>query len=77
MLLPALLLLVGPGAWLGLPRVLRPFEIAVRKVGTELNDLPGYVQMKHSFEGLQSDDWISLDEGSWFPHANFLSRSQF
>ena len=77
MLLPALLLIVGLGAWLGLPRVLRPFEIAVRKVGTELNDLPGYVQMKHSFEGLQSDDWISLDEGSWFYMPTFYPAVSF
>lgn len=77
MLLPALLLIVGLGAWLGLPRVLHPFELAVRKVGTELNDLPGYVQMKHSFEGLQSDDWISLDEGSWFYMPTFYPAVSF
>ena len=74
---PALLFFVGLGAWLGLPTVLRPIEFATRTVGTELNDLPGYVDAKHSFTGLQSDDWIALDEGSWFYMPTFYPAVSF
>ncbi|MFN3193968.1 MAG: efflux RND transporter permease subunit [Aureliella sp.] len=74
---PALLFFVGLGAWFGLPAVLRPIELAARKVGTELNDLPGYVDAKHSFTGLQSDDWIALDEGSWFYMPTFYPAVSF
>lgn len=74
---PALLFFVGLGAWFGLPTVLRPIEVATRTVGTELNDLPGYVEAKHSFTGLQSDDWIALDEGSWFYMPTFYPAVSF
>ncbi|GAB5402958.1 MAG: hypothetical protein Aurels2KO_11890 [Aureliella sp.] len=74
---PALLFFLGLGAWFGLPTVLRPVESAARQVGTELNDLPGYVDLKHSFTGLQSDDWIALDEGSWFYMPTFYPAVSF
>ncbi|HBE68643.1 MAG TPA: cation transporter [Planctomycetaceae bacterium] len=74
---PAVLFFVGLGAWFGLPTVLRPIEFATRKVGTELNDLPGYVDAKHSFTGLQSNDWIALDEGSWFYMPTFYPAVSF
>ena len=51
-------------------------------MGTDLNGLPGYVDAKHVFTGLQSDDWIALDEGSWFymptlyPAASFSQAMQ-
>ena len=64
--LPLMVLFVGVGAWLGLPRILQPVESLARGLGAELNDVPGYVSLKHTFTGLQSDDWIALDEGSWF-----------
>jgi Cu(I)/Ag(I) efflux system membrane protein CusA/SilA len=44
--------------------------------------LPGYVDAKHIFTGLPSDDWIALDEGSWFympslyPAASFSQAMQ-
>lgn len=64
--LPALLIILGLGAWFGLPTVLRPFETAAGYLGADLNEVPGYVDAKHTFTGLESDDWIALDEGSWF-----------
>ncbi|TWT97196.1 efflux RND transporter permease subunit [Neorhodopirellula pilleata] len=79
---PAILLLVGLGAWIGLPTVLRPVEKFANIFGAELNDFPGYVDAKHTFTGLQSDDWIALDEGSWFymptlyPAASFSQAMQ-
>ncbi|MDG2220479.1 MAG: efflux RND transporter permease subunit [Rubripirellula sp.] len=82
MLFPAVLLVLGCGAWVGLPTVLRPLEKAARVFGAELNEFPGYVAAKHTFIGLRSDDWIALDEGSWFymptlyPAASFSQAMQ-
>ena len=79
---PALLLVVGVGAWIGLPTVLRPVEKVANVFGADLNQFPGYVDAKHVFTGLQSDDWIALDEGSWFymptlyPAASFSQAMQ-
>jgi copper/silver efflux system protein len=66
MALPALIVLLGAGAWFGLPTILYPAEQVARVLGAEPNDLPGYVDLKHRFPGLRSDDWIALDEGTWF-----------
>jgi Cu(I)/Ag(I) efflux system membrane protein CusA/SilA len=63
---PLAIIVLGAGAWLGLPNVLRPAEHVARKLGAEPNDLPGYVELKHRFPGLRTDDWIALDEGTWF-----------
>ncbi|WDQ18084.1 efflux RND transporter permease subunit [Rhodopirellula sp. P2] len=79
---PLMLLVLGIGAYVGLPTVLKPVERAASLVGTDLNSLPGYVDAKHVFTGLQSDDWIALDEGSWFymptlyPAASFSQAMQ-
>ncbi len=79
---PALLLVVGVGAWVGMPTVLRPVEKVANVFGADLNQFPGYVDAKHVFTGLQSDDWIALDEGSWFymptlyPAASFSQAMQ-
>jgi len=64
--LPAMIVLLGLGAWIGLPTVLRPVERVFSSLGATLNDVPGYVDAKHTFTGLKTDDWIALDEGSWF-----------
>ncbi|QDU36032.1 Cation efflux system protein CusA [Maioricimonas rarisocia] len=64
--IPTTIVLLGLGAWFGLPYVLRPLEQGTKMLGTDLNEVPGYVQFKHTFTGLKSDDWIALDEGSWF-----------
>lgn len=79
---PVMLLLIGAGAFFGLPVILQPAERAARVFGAELNDLPGYVDAKHTFMGLKTDDWIALDEGSWFymptlyPAASFSQAMQ-
>ncbi len=79
---PAILLVFGVGAFFGMPTVLQPVEKVARVFGAELNDFPGYVDAKHVFTGLQSDDWIALDEGSWFymptlyPAASFSQAMQ-
>lgn len=66
MLAPLSIVLLGAGAWVGLPTILKPVEQFARGLGAELNDVPGYVEAKHTFVGLETDDWIALDEGSWF-----------
>ncbi|MEQ8846808.1 efflux RND transporter permease subunit [Botrimarina sp.] len=82
LLVPALIVVVGFGAWFGLPRVLAPLERAVGWLGVRPNELPGYVDLKHTFTGLETDDWIALDEGSWFymptlyPAASFSQAMQ-
>ncbi len=79
---PAILLLFGVGAYVGMPTVLQPVEKTANFFGADLNELPGYVDAKHVFTGLQSDDWIALDEGSWFymptlyPAASFSQAMQ-
>lgn len=66
MAIPLLIILLGAGAWLGLPRLLYPGEQFARSLGAEPNALPGYVDLKHRVPGLRTDDWIALDEGTWF-----------
>jgi len=80
--IPLLIIVVGLGGWIGLPTVLAPAERVVSWLGVKPNELPGYVDLKHSFTGLKSDDWIALDEGSWFymptlyPAASFSQAMQ-
>jgi Cu(I)/Ag(I) efflux system membrane protein CusA/SilA len=79
---PAILLVFGVGAYFGMPTVLQPVEKTAEFFGADLNEFPGYVDAKHVFTGLQSDDWIALDEGSWFymptlyPAASFSQAMQ-
>ncbi|MEQ9408924.1 MAG: efflux RND transporter permease subunit [Fuerstiella sp.] len=80
--LPAAILVLGLGAWVGLPTVMQPLESASRTLGAEPNEIPGYVEFKHLLPGLRTDDWIALDEGSWFymptlfPAASFTEAMQ-
>lgn len=74
---PLIVLVLGLGAWIGLPTVLRPVERVVRALGADLNGLPGYVRAKHLFTGLKSDDWIALDEGSWFYMPSLYPAASF
>lgn len=74
---PAVLLILGWGAWMGMPRLLHPFERIASRLGADLNAFPGYVDAKHFLPGLQSDDWIALDEGSWFYMPTFYPAVSF
>lgn len=74
---PGLLIVLGVGAWIGLPTVLKPLESVAHRLGTDLNEVPGYVDAKHVFRGLKSDDWIALDEGSWFYMPTFFPAVSF
>jgi Cu(I)/Ag(I) efflux system membrane protein CusA/SilA len=74
---PAFIIVLGLGAWIGLPTVLRPVEKVVAMLGADLNDVPGYVDLKHTFTGLKTDDWIALDEGSWFYMPSLYPAASF
>jgi copper/silver efflux system protein len=63
---PFVIIFLGAGAWFGLPTILYPAEQVARRLGVEPNGLPGYVDLKHRLPGLPTDDWIALDEGTWF-----------
>ena len=75
--LPAMILVLGLGAWIGLPTVLQPVEKVFSVLGADLNAVPGYVDAKHIFTGLKSDDWIALDEGSWFYMPSLYPAASF
>jgi Cu(I)/Ag(I) efflux system membrane protein CusA/SilA len=77
MTLPAVILVIGLGAWIGLPTVLHPVEKAAATFGADLNDVPGYTDTKHLFTGLKTDDWIALDEGSWFYMPSLYPAASF
>lgn len=74
---PAMIVVLGAGAWVGLPTVLKPVEKVVKLLGADLNQVPGYVDAKHVFTGLKSDDWIALDEGSWFYMPSLYPAASF
>ncbi len=74
---PIAIFFLGLGAWIGLPTVLRPVEKVVAMLGADLNEVPGYVTAKHALTGLKSDDWIALDEGSWFYMPSLYPAASF
>ncbi len=74
---PSAVFVLGMGAWFGLPTVLRPVEQVAGFLGADLNEVPGYVDAKHLFTGLKSDDWIALDEGSWFYMPSLYPAASF
>ena len=63
---PTMIILFGLGAWFGLPRILGPVDSFAKLLGADPNRWQAYVDFKHQMTGLTSDDWIALDEGSWF-----------
>jgi copper/silver efflux system protein len=74
---PLLIIFLGAGAWLGLPNILYPAEQLAQRLGVRPNELPGYVDLKHRFPGLRTDDWIALDEGTWFYMPTLYPAASF
>ncbi|MEL7496066.1 MAG: efflux RND transporter permease subunit [Planctomycetota bacterium] len=67
LVVPLMIVFFGFGAWIGMPKLLSPVDQWVKQqFGADLNGSQAYVDFKHTFTGLSSDDWIALDEGSWF-----------
>jgi len=77
MAVPLLIIFLGSGAWFGLPTILSPIEQVARGLGAEPNEFPGYVDIKHRFPGLRTDDWIALDEGTWFYMPTLYPAASF
>lgn len=68
----------GGWAWLGLPALFSfRAEQFARGLGAEPNGLPGYVDLKHRFPGLRTDDWIAPDEGTWFYMPTLYPAASF
>lgn len=63
---PLMLLCLGVAGWFGLENALLPMQRLAILCGADLTVLPGYRAACQVFPGLKSDDWIALDEGSWF-----------
>ncbi|MEM7457272.1 MAG: efflux RND transporter permease subunit [Planctomycetota bacterium] len=74
---PALIIFFGAGAWVGLPAVLYPFEQIALHLGADFNQSEDYVEFKHWMTGLPTDDWIALDEGSWFYMPSLYPSASF
>lgn len=74
---PLLIILFGAGAWFGLPTILYPAEQVARGLGAEPSKLPGYTDLKHRLPGLRTDDWIALDEGTWFYMPTLYPAASF
>ncbi|MEQ9071387.1 MAG: efflux RND transporter permease subunit, partial [Gimesia chilikensis] len=74
---PTLIVLLGLGSWIGMPTVLKPLEKGARVLGVEPNEVPGWVEVKHLFPGLATNDWIALDEGSWFYMPTLYPAASF
>jgi len=77
LVIPGVVIALGLGAWIGLPTILKPVEEGSKLLGANLDEVPGYVDLKHTFTGLESDDWIALDEGSWFYMPTLYPAASF
>ncbi len=77
LVIPMVVVGLGLGAWIGLPTILKPVEEGSKLLGANLDEVPGYVDLKHTFTGLESDDWIALDEGSWFYMPTLYPAASF
>lgn len=75
--LPAVLVVVGLIAWLGLATIMRPVETVARWFGADLPAIGLYQNLKKQFPGLKSSDWIALDEGSWFYMPSLYPAATF
>jgi Cu(I)/Ag(I) efflux system membrane protein CusA/SilA len=75
--IPSLIVVAGLVSWIGLPTVVRPFERGAEWLGLQPDELPGYVSLKHTVNGLETDDWIALDEGSWFYMPTLYPAASF
>jgi copper/silver efflux system protein len=77
LLMPIAIVILGLGSWFGLPTILYPSEQVFRTLGADLNGIPSYVAFKHRFPGLRTDDWIALDEGTWFYMPTLYPAASF
>ena len=64
--IPIVIMGLGYGAWKGVDEHFEALEKGVDTFGVKLQQLPGYDKTKEMMKAIKSDDWIALDEGSWF-----------
>lgn len=76
-LIPAAGLVLGLFLWLGISPVLRPFATAFQVVGVDIESSSVYKSLKSSFPGIKEDDWIPLDEGSFFYMPTLYPSASF
>ena len=74
---PAMLLVLGLGAWIGLPTVLRPLEKVANVFGADLNEFPGYVDAKTHVHGPAKRRLDRAGRRQLVLHADALSGGQF
>ena len=63
---PVILLLIGLFAWHGIRPVLAPVDWMAGLAGYDVRTSPFFRTLRQAMPGLKSDDWIALDEGSFF-----------
>ena len=61
----------------GWKRVTTSVEYTFKLAGADLNQIESYVEIKHSLMQLKKDDWIALDEGSWFYMPSLYPAASF
>ncbi len=74
---PAVLLVLGAGAYIGLPTVMKPVERAARYVGTDLNVLPGYVTRSMFSPGCKAMIGLPWTKGVGFTCRRCIPRLAF
>ncbi|MCA9164113.1 MAG: efflux RND transporter permease subunit, partial [Planctomycetales bacterium] len=77
LVIPAGVVVLGMGAWMGIASISKPFEQGAGLLGADVSRLPGYANLQRTFRGLESDDWIALDEGSWFYMPTLYPAASF
>lgn len=77
LIVPSLIVFLGAGAWLGMPKILEPVENLAKRLGADFNKSQEYVDFKHQIMGLETTDWIALDEGSWFYMPSLYPAASF
>ena len=75
--LPATIVVAGVIAYFGIAPLLYPVERVASVVGADLNALPRYTETKDKLTGVKTDDWIALDEGSWFYMPTLYPAASF
>lgn len=77
LMIPSSLLVLGLFMWLGISPVLEPLAKLLDMSGFDVESSETYISLKKTFPGLKTDDWIALDEGSFFYMPTLYPSSSF
>lgn len=75
--LPTGIFVLGLLIWQGVAPMLAPFEYIFSSIGIDPDHNSTYRGFKKSLGGLKSDDWIALDEGTFFYMPTLFPASAF